>query len=133
MADFGGHLQRPQYRSGAKEHGSGDRFGSAVPVSNLVARRPATVRGYLGDVRTVEGLHGPRCEAVLDDATGSVVLVFLGRRSIPGLVPGTALEAQGTPRAHRGRTEILNPRYELISSSSDLQRCEEPDDTRSDT
>ena len=132
MADFG-DLQRSQHRPGANEYGSYDRFGPVVSVSDLIARRPATVRGYLGDVRTVEGPHGPRFEAVLDDATGSVVLVFLGRPSIPGLAAGTLLVAQGTPRPHRGRTEILNPLYELIASPGGLQRCEEHDDTRSDT
>ena len=133
MAGFGDHLQRPQHRPGANEYGSDDRFGPVVPVSNLIARRPASVRGYLDDVRTVEGPHGPRFEAVLDDATGSVVLVFLGRPSIPGLAAGTLLVARGTPRPHRGRTEILNPLYELIASSGGLQRLEEHHDTRSDT
>ena len=132
MTDFG-DLQRSQHRPGANEYGSDDRFGPVVAVSDLIARRPATVRGYLGDVRTVEGPHGPRFEAVLGDATGSVVLVFLGRPSIPGLATGTRLVARGTARRHSGRTEILNPLYELISSSSDVQHCEQEDETRSDT
>ena len=132
MADFG-DLQWPPHRPGANEYGSDDRFGPVVPVSDRIARRPATVRGYLGDVRTVEGPHGPCFEAVLDDATGSVVLVFLGRRSIPGLTPGMVLMAQGTPRPHRGRIEILNPLYKLLAPSQGSERFEGTDDTRSDT
>ena len=132
MADVG-DLQRLQLWPDAHNRGRGDRFGPVVSVSDLVARRPATLRGTLGDVRSIEGLHGPRVEAVLLDASGSVVLVFLGRPSIPGLATGTHLVARGTARRHSGRTEILNPLYELISSSSDVQHCEQEDETRSDT
>ncbi len=101
-------------------------------MKDLVARRPATVRGRLGGVRTLDGAHGPTFEAELSDATGSVLLVFFGRRSVPGLVPGVALEARGTPRAHRGRTEILNPLYELLAPPSDAEPTRSARDPRSD-
>lgn len=131
MAGFG-DLQPPQYRPGLEAHGGGDPFGPVVPVHNLVARRPAAVCGNLVEVRTVEALHGPRFEAVLDDATGSVVLVFLGRRSIAGLTPGMRLMAQGTPRPHCGRIEILNPLYALLGPSQGAKCLDGAADTRSD-
>jgi len=132
MTDFG-DLQRPQHQPGASEYGSDDRFGPVVSMSDLIARRPATVRGCLGGVRTIKGPHGPCFEAVLDDTTGSVVLVFLGRRSIPGFTPGMALMAQGTPRPHRDRIEILNPLYELLAPSQGSGHFEGTDDLRSNT
>ncbi len=101
-------------------------------MKDLVARRPVTVRGRLGGVETLVGAHGPTFEAELFDTTGSVVLVFFGRRSIPGLVPGVALEARGTPRAHRGRTEILNPLYELLAPPGDAEPTRSARDPRSD-
>ena len=97
-----------------------------------MARHPGTVRGRLGDVRTLAGPNGPTFEAELSDATGSVVLVFLGRRSIPGLLSGAALEARGTPRVHRGRTEVLNPLYELLAPPGDGEPIRSARDTRSD-
>ena len=109
-----------------------DRFAPVLSVNDLVARRPATVRGRLAAARTVPGPHGPRFEAVLDDTTSSVVLVFLGRRSIPGLVPGTVLMAHGTPRLDRGRIEILNPLYELLAPSQGSELFDAADATRSD-
>ena len=108
------------------------RFGPPAGVRDLVARRPAAVRGRLREVGALAGPHGPRFEAELCDATGSVVLVFLGRRSIPGLVPGVMLEARGTPRAHRHRTEILNPLYELLAPPGDAEPARQARDTRSD-
>jgi hypothetical protein len=108
------------------------RFGPPAAVRDLVARRPARFRGRLACVRTLAAPGGPRFEAELSDATGSVVLVFLGRRSIPGLVPGTVLEAWGTPRAHRGRTEVLNPFYELLASPDDAEPIRPARDQRSD-
>ncbi len=109
-----------------------DRFGPPAAVRDLVARRPATVRGRLREVRTPPGTPGPTFEAELSDGTGSVVLVFLGRRSIPGLVPGVALEARGTPRVYRHRTEILNPLYELLAPPGDAELTRQARDTRSD-
>ena len=108
------------------------RFGPPAAVTNLVARRPATIRGHVREVRTLAGVHGPTFEAELFDATGSVMLVFFGRRSIPGLVPGVALEARGTPRVHRGRTEILNPLYELLAPPGDAEPIRQARDPRSD-
>ena len=103
-----------------------------MAVKDLVARRPVTVRGHLRGVQNLAGAHGPTFEAELFDATGSVMLVFLGRRSIPGLVPGMALEARGTPRGHRGRTEILNPLYELLAPPVDAEPIRPARDPRSD-
>ncbi len=98
-----------------------DRFGPPAPAGQLVPRRPTTVRGRLEGLRALTGPGGARLEAELSDPTGSVVLVFLGRRRIPGLVPGTVLEARGTPRAHAGRTEIINPLYELLAPPGEAE------------
>ena len=124
--------QVPQVPHDPRQRDRFGRFGPPAAVRDLVARRPATVRGRLGDLRTLTGRHGPTLEAELCDTTGSVVLVFFGRRSIPGLTPGVALEARGTPRAHRGRTEILNPLYELLAPPGDAESIRQARETRSE-
>jgi hypothetical protein len=53
-------------------------------------------------------------ECVVVDPTGGVLLVFLGRRRIPGLELGRALEAEGTVGESRGYLAVLNPEIELI-------------------
>ncbi len=122
----------PRAHAGPARCDDQDRFGPPAAVRDLVARRPATVRGRLRDVRTLTGANGPTFEAELYDATGSAVLVFFGRRSIPGLVPGVAIEVRGTPRAHQGRTEILNPLYELLAPPGDAEPTRQARDTRSE-
>ena len=51
---------------------------------------------------------------VLEDETGRLRLVFFGRRSIPGLVSGTMVRAEGMVGRFRGARAMLNPRYELL-------------------
>lgn len=55
----------------------------------------------------------PTLEAELYDGTGSVLLVFLGRRRIRGLEPGRALVARGRLTKRDGRPTLYNPAYEL--------------------
>jgi hypothetical protein len=73
-----------------------------------------------GTVRTVtlQPRHGnPAVEAELYDGTGTLVLVFLGRRRIAGIEPGRGLRAVGRI-AHVGPQRVMfNPRYELLPSA----------------
>ena len=55
----------------------------------------------------------PTLEAELWDGTGSVTLVFLGRRRIRGIDPGRSLIARGRLTTHEGRPTLYNPAYEL--------------------
>lgn len=94
-----------------------DRFGPLIDIDRLVMRRPARLSGRITQTATLNRLGEVSFEAVLSDGTGSVVLVFPGRREVPGVVPGSRLEACGTPGGlPPGRTEIFNPLYELIST-----------------
>ena len=74
----------------------------------------------LGRLRTVELC--PRAavatlEAELFDGTEGIMLVWLGRRRIPGIEPGRTLRATGRLAARDGRKVIYNPYYELQRSS----------------
>jgi hypothetical protein len=109
-----------------------ERFGPPVAVEDLILRHPGTVRGHLREVRTIERPNARVVEAELADATGSVILVFFGRGLIPGLAPGVALEARGTPRLHRGRIEVINPLYELLAPPGDAEPTRQARDTRSE-
>lgn len=77
------------------------------------ARPVVTVSGTLRAVgeRMVGG--SPALEAELDDGTASLGVVWLGRRSIAGVVPGRQLTASGRIAAVDGRPVLFNPRYEL--------------------
>ena len=55
----------------------------------------------------------PTLEAELYDGTGTVTLVWLGRRRIAGIDPGRGLVARGRLTQKDGRYLLYNPTYEL--------------------
>ncbi len=61
--------------------------------------------------------RGAVVEATVDDGTGTVVLRWLGRRAIPGMVPGVVVEVEGTLALVRGQRVILNPLYRFLDGT----------------
>jgi amino acid transporter len=86
-------------------------------VCDLEARRPARVAGRVRSVRVQPFAGVPSLEATLIDAKGeALTVVFLGRRSVPGVGPGARLAVEGVVSTERGgKPTILNPLYELLS------------------
>jgi hypothetical protein len=82
----------------------------ATAIAALVPRRRAVVAG---EVESVVSYERPwvRTDAVLNDGTGTVVLRFMGRSGVPGIVNGSRLVAEGTPAVERGVLLIRNPLY----------------------
>jgi hypothetical protein len=72
-----------------------------------------TVTGRLKSVVYTPRETVPTLEAELFDGSGSVTLVWLGRRRIPGIEPGRSLTARGRFAAFDGKQVIYNPWYEL--------------------
>ncbi len=91
-------------------HESGQMTVEAAPERELV-HLGGTLRAVT--LRPRGGV--PALEAELDDGTGVVVLVWLGRRRITGIQAGRALRASGRIGSQDGRRVIFNPRYELLS------------------
>jgi hypothetical protein len=56
----------------------------------------------------------PTLELVLVDGTGAISAVFLGRRELAGVSPGTRLTVEGTVGIHKARLAIMNPSYQLL-------------------
>ena len=74
-----------------------------------------TVTGRLKSVVYTPRETVPTLEAELFDGSGSVTLVWLGRRRIAGIEPGRTLTARGRFAAFDGKRVIYNPWYELGS------------------
>ncbi len=93
------------------------REGAAIagcePVSSCRKGAVVTVTGRLKSVVYTPRETVPTLEAELFDGSGSVTLVWLGRRRIPGIEPGRTLSAHGRFASFDGRQVIYNPRYEL--------------------
>jgi predicted thioesterase len=56
----------------------------------------------------------PALEAELYDGSGSLYVVWLGRRHIAGIEPGRRLRIHGMVTEAEGQRAVFNPRYELV-------------------
>ncbi|HEX2072982.1 MAG TPA: OB-fold nucleic acid binding domain-containing protein [Geodermatophilus sp.] len=88
-------------------------YAGCEPVSACRKGEVVTVTGRLKSVVYTPRETVPTLEAELFDGSGSVSLVWLGRRRIPGIEPGRSLIAHGRFASFDGRQVIYNPRYEL--------------------
>jgi hypothetical protein len=82
-----------------------------------MARARPRIRGrFEGDVRRlrVQPQAGVRTlELQLNDGSGHLIVLFMGRRSIPGVECGSRLLIEGTPVAGERGLVLYNPSYEL--------------------
>ena len=90
----------------------------ATHVSQCSVGAPVCVAGSLRAVVLRPRAGVPTLEAELYDGTGTVTLIWLGRRRIRGIDPGRQLVARGRLTRHDGRETIYNPSYELRAASA---------------
>ncbi|MGH9016146.1 MAG: amino acid permease [Acidimicrobiales bacterium] len=93
----------------------GPRAEGTVPIAQVAWRDRVRVAGRVRSIRVPTRTPTPNLQCTLVDASGALLLVFQGRRRIPGIQQGARLVAQGTIGAWEGRLAILNPDYELIA------------------
>jgi hypothetical protein len=82
-------------------------------IQDTVDRERVVVRGTLRHVTLRPRSGTPALEAELYDGSGTLTVVWLGRRRIAGIEPGVALRVQGRLSTQDGVRVIYNPRYEL--------------------
>jgi hypothetical protein len=93
-----------------------DQLG-ATPIGALTPRVEATMVGEITSVRLVPKVgRSPWLEVTVSDGEGRMVLMWTGRKSIPGIRPGRRVKASGRPAATGpgGRLVLMNPIYELL-------------------
>lgn len=120
MTNPTGVLRRAVNRlaTSAKEHEAAElQKGCADAGATLVRDLPDRERVRVaGTVRTVTlrpRAGVPALVAELYDGSGSLSLVWLGRRQIPGIEPGRGLVCFGRVTRDGEHRVIFNPRYEL--------------------
>jgi len=79
-------------------------------------RQQVCVVGMLRTVTIQPRGQSPALQAELWDGSGTVDLVWIGRRRIAGIEPGRVLRAEGRMTQRDGRRVMFNPRYELRPS-----------------
>jgi RecG-like helicase len=82
-------------------------------IADVPSRSRAKVAGVVRriTVRPVEGYES--LEALLSDGTGEIDVVWMGRRSIPGLSLGTRVVVDGVVGEMRGQRRMVNPTFEF--------------------
>jgi amino acid transporter len=118
-----GPLRRAEAGVGARagrasQRGNGDlgpRAEGTLPVCDAEWRQRVRVAGRIRSIRVPTRTGVANLEAVLADDSGRILLVFQGRRRIPGLQQGARLVASGMVGAWEGQLAILNPDYELLA------------------
>jgi amino acid transporter len=93
----------------------GERARGTVPIGQAEWRNRVRVAGRVKAVRVQPRAGTSNLECVLADDTGNILLVFQGRRRIPGIQPGARLVVEGMVGDWARRQAILNPDYELIA------------------
>jgi amino acid transporter len=116
----------PVITNGNNGHGRGKRSSTIVtapatrtdgttPIGSVRWRQSVKVSGRVTAVR-VEPLAGsPTVEYTLTDDSGSISVVFFGRREVAGVGVGTAMVVDGMTIDHHGRLAIMNPLYQLVA------------------
>ena len=84
-----------------------------TPIADLVDRSDATVCGAVRSVTLRPRVNVPALVVELYDGSKILNLVWLGRRRIGGIVPGTYLTARGRVTYKHGIPTIFNPSYEI--------------------
>lgn len=85
----------------------------ATAVTSCTRGEPVCVAGTLRAVTLRPRAGAPTLEAELFDGTGTITLIWLGRRRIGGVECGRSLIARGRLTEHEGRPTIYNAAYEL--------------------
>ena len=87
------------------------------PVARVIAdarpRGRIVVTGTVVEVATVRVGHASSYRCLLDDGSGQIGLLFIGRNTIPGLAVGTRCTVEGTVRREANCLVVWNPLYRL--------------------
>jgi len=78
---------------------------------------PVVIRGLVRSLTLPAQDQTPSVEIELDDGSGCVRVIWLGRRRIPGIEAGRAMVIRGRLTCNTDHPTVYNPRYELKPSS----------------
>src|SRR5664280_1531104 len=82
-------------------------------IIDLVDRSEASVCGAVRSVTLRPRSNVPALVAEIYDGSKTLNLIWLGRRRIGGVVPGTYVSAHGRVTYQHGIPTIFNPAYEI--------------------
>jgi RecG-like helicase len=92
-------------------------------IADARPRGRIVVTGNVVEVATVRVGNASSYRCLLDDGSGQVGLLFIGRHAIPGLAVGTRCTVEGTVKREGDGLVVWNPLYRL-------ERNDEPRSSR---
>ena len=84
-----------------------------VAIADAPERERVSINGVLRTVTLRPRGGVPALEAELDDGSGVITVVWLGRRRITGIDPGRSVTVVGCIGRQNDVPIMFNPRYEL--------------------
>jgi hypothetical protein len=100
------HAEAHELRQDARKAG-------LLTIAEAPDRERVVVQGTLKTVTLRPRGGVPALEAELYDGTGSISLVWLGRRRIGGISPGRGIRVEGRIGVQDNARVMFNPRYDL--------------------
>jgi hypothetical protein len=97
----------------------GGRRYWAAPATSIAGARPQRRLSVTGVIRAAEPVlvaGSPSWRCVLDDGTGRIDLLFLGRAGMPDLRAGRWCDVEGTVARRNLGLVVWNARYRLRAS-----------------
>ena len=98
----------------ARELKEGAEKAGCCPIVDAHDRARVELQGSIRTVTLRPRGGVPALEAELYDGTGTLIVIWLGRRRIAGIGPGRAIEVSGRIGEHEADRVLYNPRYELL-------------------
>jgi hypothetical protein len=92
----------------------GDPTAGCIAIGSAPLRTPVRLSGRIRSVRVQPqtGIH--TVTAKITDDRNELVVVFLGRRRIPGIDVGRSIVVEGVISVQGEERRMLNPRYQLL-------------------
>jgi amino acid transporter len=97
------------------DHRISEKIPGTTPIGQVRARRRVRVVGRISSVTVQPWGSVPTLECEVRDDTGRIVVAFLGRRHVAGVVPGARLLLTGMVSERRGQLMIINPDYDFVT------------------
>ncbi len=88
---------------------------ATAPINQARWRNRIRATGTVRALKVQETETGSSLGCEIGDEAGSLLLVFPGRRRIPGIELGASVLVEGMVGLWRRQLAILNPYYELVS------------------
>ncbi len=86
---------------------------ASVPIATVTPRTVVAVAGRIVSIKVEPRDHAPVFSVRVDDGTGRIEAVFLGRRKIYGIEPGAHIRLQGRVNETDSVPRLFNPSFEL--------------------